>query len=123
MRPMADDQLTPSPVDDPDGTRWQRAADAEWARANKPRARKPYAAPTLPDFRVKAADHVTRDVLGRFLQDRDTGLVHDVYAATAECDVDAITSGTWYHFWHEVVADPANDVRCPHCLGAQADVD
>ena len=57
-------------------------------------------------------------LLGRFLQDRDSRVVHDVYRATPECGVDAIRNGTFFHFWSEVVADPgvANDLPCPYCM-------
>lgn len=106
-----------TPVDDPHGERWHRDAAAEWARASKPRARKPYQAPDLPDFGGQVdTSLVTREVLGRFIQDRDTGVVHDAYAATTECGIDVIRNGTWWHFWSEVAADPLRDVRCPHCL-------
>ncbi len=56
--------------------------------------------------------------LGRFLQDRDTRAVHDVYAAKPECLVDAIRNGTFFHFWSEVVTDTsvADDLPCPHCM-------
>lgn len=74
-----------------------------------------YQAPALPVWSAKAPAHVTRQLLGRFLQDRDTGVVHDVYAAKPECLVDAIPNGTFFHFWSEVVTDAsvADDLPCP----------
>jgi hypothetical protein len=77
-----------------------------------------YQAPALPVWSEKAPAHVTRQLLGRFLQDRDTRAVHDVYQATPECQVDAIRNGTFFHFWSEVVADTSivDDLPCPLCL-------
>lgn len=76
--------------------------------------------PSLPDFRADAPAHVRREILGRFLQDRDTRIVHDVNQATPECAVDAIRNGTFFHFWLEVVADTrvADDLPCPRCMAA-----
>jgi hypothetical protein len=56
----------------------------------------------------------------RFLQDRDTRVVHDVYAAKPECLVDSIRNGTFFHFWSEVVADTsvADDLPCSHCMAS-----
>ena len=61
---------------------------------------------------------MTVEVYGRFLQDRDTGVVHDVYQARLECAVDAIRNGTFFHFWSEVVADTSivDDLPCHLCL-------
>jgi hypothetical protein len=77
-----------------------------------------YQAPALPAWSAQAPSHVIRELLGRFLQDRDTRVVHDVYQATPECAVDAIRNGTVFHFWSEAVADPtvADDPPCPRCL-------
>ena len=79
-----------------------------------------YTAPALPDWSEKAPAHVTRELLGRFLEDRTTRIVHDVYRATPECAVDAIRNGTFFHFWSEVVADTsvADDLPCPRCMAA-----
>ena len=79
-----------------------------------------YQAPALPLWSEKAPDHVTRELLGRFLQDRDTRVVHDVYRATPECAVDAIRNGTFFHFWSEVLADTgvADDIPCRRCMAA-----
>jgi hypothetical protein len=77
-----------------------------------------YTAPALPDWSAQAPAHVKRELLGRFLQDRDTRVVHDVYQATPECAIDAIRNGTFFHFWSEVVADASivDDLPCPLCL-------
>lgn len=77
-----------------------------------------YDPPPLPDFAARAPAHVTREILGRFVQQRSTGIVHDVYAAKPECGVDTITDATFYHFWSEVVAAAGEDVPCRFCLGA-----
>ena len=71
-----------------------------------------------PDWSEKAPSHIARELLGRFLQDRDTRVVHDVYRATTHCAVDAIRNGTFFHFWSEVVADNsvADDLPCPRCM-------
>ncbi len=76
-----------------------------------------YQAPALPDWSAKAPSHVTRELLGRFLQDRDTGVLHDVYRATPECLIDGIRNGTFFHFWSEVLADAnvADDLPCSIC--------
>lgn len=72
----------------------------------------------LPDWSASAPAHVTRELFGRFLQDRDTGIVHDIYAATPDCLVDSIRNGTFFHFWSEVLEDEsvATDVPCPLCI-------
>jgi hypothetical protein len=108
-------------VDDPDGEAWHGQARRRWAAAEVADPEDPitsYTAPTLPDWSAQASNHVTRELLGRFLQDRDTRVVHDVYAATPECGVDAIRNGTFFHFWSEVVADTsvADDQPCPRCI-------
>jgi hypothetical protein len=79
-----------------------------------------YRAPRLPAWSALAPAHVTRELLGRFLQDRDTRIVHDVYAAKPECLVDSIRNGTFFHFWSEVVADTsvADDLPCSHCMAS-----
>ena len=103
-------------VDDGPGESWHRKAQAEWARANNPRARKPYSPPELPTS--SAPEVVTRALYGRFLRDRDAGVVHDVANATRDCDVDRIANGTFFHFWSEVLADSsvADDRPCRDCL-------
>ena len=108
-------------VDDPDGEAWHGEARRRWAEAKLADPETPftaYQAPPLPAWSAKAPAHVTRELLGRFLQDRDTRIVHDVYAARPECAVDAIRNGTFFHFWSEVVADTSivDDLPCPLCL-------
>jgi hypothetical protein len=94
----------------------QRWAEAELADPETPFMA--YQAPPLPAWSAKAPAHVTRELLGRLLQDRDTRIVHDVYQATPECAVDAIRNGTFFHFWSEVLADHsvADDRPCAHCM-------
>jgi hypothetical protein len=114
-------------VDDPDGIDWHAKAGAKWdlasvlAAAAGPEANPLdyYDAPALPDFRAGASEHVKRpDVYGRFVQERSTGIVHDVYAAKPECRIDDIPDGTYYHFWSELVEAIGEDVPCDYCLGA-----
>ncbi len=108
-------------IDDPDGEAWHGEARRRWQAAGAADPETPfiaYQAPALPDWSAKAPAHVTRQLLGRFLQDRDTRAVHDVSAAKPECLVDGIRNGTFFHFWSEVVADSsvADDLPCPHCM-------
>ncbi len=110
-------------VDDPDGEAWHGEARVRWAAAELANPETPsisYRAPMLPVWSAKASTHVTREILGRFLQDRDTRVVHDVYRATPECAVDAIRNGTFFHFWSEVVMDTsvADDLPCSHCMAS-----
>ncbi len=116
--PMA---LHAAQVDDPDGEAWHGEARRRWQAAGVADPETPfiaYQAPTLPAWSAKAPAHVTRELLGRFLQDRDTQVVHDVYQATPECAVDGIRNGTFFHFWSEVLADIsiADDRPCPDCM-------
>jgi hypothetical protein len=108
-------------VDDPDGEAWHGEANARWAEAelaDPATSFLAYTAPALPTWSEKAPAHVTRELLGRFLQDRGTRVVHDVYRATPECAVDEIRNGTFFHFWSEVLADSsvADDLPCPNCM-------
>lgn len=111
-------------VDDPVGIEWHRnardrwngymdaaegdgtVAEAAWARNPEP----------LPDFAALRPAHITRDVFGRFVQDRTTGIVHDITKATEDCDVDGIVNATFYHFWTEVVEAVGDDIPCPRCV-------
>lgn len=68
--------------------------------------------PALPSWHRPSG--VVREVLGRFLLDRDTHLVHDCEHAVEACDIDAIANGTWFHFWLEV-PDDAGDPH-PECI-------
>jgi len=108
-------------IDDPDGEKWHAEALARWTAAEAADPETPfmaYQAPALPDWSAQSPAHVTRKLLGRFLQDRDTRVVHDVYRATPECAVDAIRNGTFFHFWSEVVVDArvVDDLACPYCM-------
>ena len=114
-------ELAQRVIDDPDGQEWHRKAGARWSAAERADPETPfmaYQAPAFPVWSEQAPAHVTRELLGRFLRDRDTRIVHDVYRATPECAVDAIRNGTFFHFWSEVVADAsvADDLLCPLCM-------
>lgn len=114
-------QLAQRVVDDPEGQEWHREARARWSAAEAADPETPfmaYQAPVLPVWSEKAPAHVTRELLGRFLEDRSTRVVHDVYQATPECAIDAIRNGTFFHFWSEVVADASipGNLPCPLCL-------
>lgn len=114
-------ELAKRVIDDRDGEAWHSEARQRWAEAELADPEAPfsaYVAPALPNWSAKAPAHVTRELLGRFLRDRDTRVVHDVYEATPECAVDAIRNGTFFHFWDEVVADPSivDDLLCSLCL-------
>lgn len=93
-------------VEDPQADAWFAAAEAAWAEADQ------YEPPPLPAWPVPA--HVTREVFGRFLLDRDALVVHDAQAALVACDLDAIRNATWFHFWREV-PDQAG-VPCDRCI-------
>jgi hypothetical protein len=111
-------------LDDERGHDWHRRATAAWEKAldaaggDSREALASAEMPPLPDFGADAPAHVQREILGRFLQDRDSRTVHDVYRATPECGVDAIRNGTFFHFWSEVLADTgvADDLPCPRCI-------
>ena len=56
---------------------------------------------------------MTRELLGRYLHDRDTGLVHDMAHALESCGIDGIRNGTFVHFAPELEgALPADVVDC-----------
>ena len=112
------------PIKDEVGTDWQRRADAAFAAALErtdgdttaalamySRRRRDAtddpetAAPPLPPFDEEKHPSVRREALGRFVEDRDAGLVHDVYKPIPGCRVDRITKATFYHFGHEVPED------------------
>lgn len=112
-RAVTDDiRLADLDVVDPDGDAWHRDALERFLDPE------PLDPPPLPEW--TAPDHVTRGVYGRFLQDRDTRVVHDIHQATPECAVDEIRHGTFFHFWSEVLADPsvAADHPCPRCMSS-----
>lgn len=97
-------------VDDPEGDRWHGTAATAWDAAGGDIER--FDAPALPAFTAPA--FVTRDLLGRFLLDRDTLVVHDAQSATEACALDRIANGTWYHFWREVPDDAG--APCGSCI-------
>lgn len=103
-------------IADEAGAAWQAAADAAWIEAGGDIAL--YVAPPFPAW--ERPEHVTRDLYGRFLLDRERGILHDVASSTPECGIDAIGQGTFVHFAHELERDPATvaAARCPRCLGA-----
>ena len=111
-------------VADPAGVEWHRKANARWAgfmeaaEGDAQRAEAAWATDPepLPDFDAGTSPHVTRPALGRFMQQRSTGIVHDLYNATEACAVDAIPDPTYFHFWSEVVADQTIDSPCPLCI-------
>jgi hypothetical protein len=103
-------------VQDPDGESWHAEASRRWQAAERRTPEEPFAVyepVPLPDFSAGRSASVTRDLLGRFLHDRESGILHDCYAAVPGCAVDEIRNGTFYHFWSEVPegADP-----CDLCL-------
>ena len=53
----------------------------------------------------------TRELLGRYIEDRSTGLVHDVEHATEFCGIDGIVNATFYHFELEL-PDHLTDHSC-----------
>jgi len=109
-------------VQDPEGESWHREASSRWAAAEDlgtvlgVPALDLYDPVPLPDFGAQRSSYVSRDLLGRFLQERSTGIVHDCYAAVEACALDGIQDATFYHFWSEVGKDPEVDVPCPHCI-------
>ena len=56
---------------------------------------------------------VSRPIMGRFLHDRDTDVVHDVTQATDDCQLDDIRNGTFVHFAREL-PDAVPDTAQPH---------
>ena len=120
----ASDEVRARKVEDPDGDAWHAAARSRWvgfmdaAEGDARRAEAAWATDPepLPDFDAKRSPHVTRHALGRFVQQRSTGVVHDLYNATDACDVDAIPDPTYFHFWSEVTADATVDTLCDLCI-------
>lgn len=94
---------------DPDGSTWHREATERWSKAVSRNPEAPieeYDAPPLPAWSAPAI--VARELFGRYLLDRDTGLVHDVQNAVEECWIDSIFNATFYHFESEL-PESAND--------------
>lgn len=98
---------------DPHEGPWRAAAAAAWEAAGGDATQ--FTAPPLPAWERPA--HVTREVLGHYLEDRDATVVHSVRHATPACDLDGIRNGTFYHFLREV---PPTLTRCLHCFGPVA---
>lgn len=108
--------MAAKPIHDPAGEAWHAESGARWKAAVAASPEQPMAAfeaPPLPAWSAPA--HVKRELLGRFLLDRDTGEVHDVEHATEGCRVDAIRNGTFTHFASELTGD---ERRCALCMGA-----
>jgi len=109
-------------VDDKAGVEWIRTASGKWTAAQKRADAEGgivldyYAPDPLPDFTASAPAHVHRQLLGRFLVNRDTLVVHDCYRATEECGIDGIVNGTFYHFWGELVDTAIEEIPCSYCL-------
>jgi hypothetical protein len=98
---------------DLDGEAWNAEARGRWRRAEELVPDQPitaYDAPALPAWSAPA--HVRRELFGRYLADRDTGVVHDVEHALEDCGVDAIVNATFYHFEIELPADEFVDCAC-----------
>lgn len=108
-------------VEDSDAEPWMAEAARVWSDALE--SRDPIRhwqehGPTLPEW--SGSPHVTRAQFGRFLADRDSGLVHDAKAATEACGLDGIANATWVHFWPEVLTAVPDAEPCPHCLAPDA---
>lgn len=96
-------------IEDPVGEAFQATIDAAWRRAERKAAGRSggrgeparyYQPPALPTW--TAPPFVTRQLLGRFVLDTDTGLLHDVQHATEACGIDGLANTTWIHFAHEL---------------------
>ena len=91
---------------DHDGEAWHAQARGRWRRAEELVPEAPlevYDAPALPAW--SAPGHVKRELFGRYIVERDTGIAHDVQHALAECGLDAIRNATFYHFEVELPGD------------------
>jgi hypothetical protein len=121
---MARSKPTPAPpapprgraaIHDPEGEAWHAEARSRWEAAEGDIER--YDAPPLPAF--TAPLHVTRELLGRFLYDRDANVLHDVSRGTEACRIDRIRNGTFVHFLRELPdAMPKGVLDCIHCMEA-----
>lgn len=97
-------------IDDPRGRDWQEKANRSWSEALAAAPDDPesaYQRVPLPDFAELRPAHVTREVFGAFVVDRDRDVVHRIETARQECRIDAIANATFVHFGHEV--DPYVD--------------
>ncbi len=97
---------------DPAGEAWHADAAGRWEAAGGEIDR--YSAPPLPAWSAPA--HVRRELFGRYLLDRDTGVVHDVAHALPSCGVDVIRNGTFIHFASELPAAVPGARDCI-CMG------
>jgi hypothetical protein len=101
-------------IHDAVGEAWHAEARARWDSAGGDITR--YEPVPLPVWSAPA--HVTRELFGRFLLDRDAGVVHDVAAATEACRIDRIANATFVHFKSELAAAVPADARdCADCIG------
>jgi len=106
---------------DPIGEAWHADAASRWADAVAGAANagdepiNHYDPQPLPTF--TGPDHVTRPLLGRYLHDRDTNVVHDTAHALASCGIDAIRNATFVHFASELETLPPDVIDCT-CMGA-----
>lgn len=100
-------------IHDPAGEAWHAEAAGRWAAAEGDIER--YHAPPLPAWSAPA--HVTRELLGRFVHDRDANLLHDLSAATEGCAIDGIRNATFTHFASELGEGAPDERDCPHCIG------
>ena len=99
------------------GKTWQTEADrlfseeyggdvARWSERPHP----------LPDFAALRPAHVTREVFGAFLLDRDLEVLHSVADSAPECELDAIANATFVHFGHEVADVAPEATPCSRCF-------
>jgi hypothetical protein len=98
---------------DPDGEAWFAEAGTRWTKAVAERPDSPFEAfeaPSLPTWHATAT--VTRELFGRYVVNRDTGIVHDVQNAADECGIDGITSATFFHFATELPDDVIDHAPC-----------
>lgn len=105
-------------IHDPAGEAWHADARARRSKAEATDPETPiaaYTAPPLPAWSAPA--HVKRELLGRFLLDRDQGVLHDVSHALESCGIDTIHNATFVHFASELGTLPA-DARDCACMGA-----
>lgn len=108
-------------IADPDGEAWHAEARLRWRSAERVALAvggetiDHYQPVPLPDFDAGKPSHVSRQLLGRFIVERGSGIVHDCYAATPECALDAMADCTFYHFWSEL---PGEETPCPDCIGS-----
>ena len=78
-------------------------------RGDSEKALGSYRSPDFPKW--TGSSHVKRELLGRYIEDRSTGLVHDVEHATEFCGIDGIVNATFYHFELEL-PDHLTDDSC-----------